>query len=179
MSMSGPLATSTPLFVPEGLWVVDPGASAVRFSVKHLLVATVEGSFGAVAGTISADGRSVQAEGSVQVATIDTGMKDRDVRLRGAGFFDADRYPELRFSATSARAAYGGKWAVGGDLTISGRTAPMLFHAVVSEGDRGPHIVARGSLSRREHGLDWPGLLHSGRAVVGDRVTIELDLALR
>jgi hypothetical protein len=55
----------------------------------------------------------------------------------------------------------------------------MLFHAVVSEGDRGPHIVARGSLSRREHGLDWPGLLHSGRAVVGDRVTIELDLALR
>lgn len=177
--MSGPLATSTPLFVPEGLWVVDPEASTVRFSVKHLLVATVEGSFGAVRGTVSADGSSVHAEGSVQVATIDTGMKDRDARLCGAGFFDADKHPELRFSATSARAAYGGTWAIGGDLTISGRTTPMLFHAVVSEGDRGPRIVARGPLSRREHGLDWPGLLHSGRAVVGDRVMIELDLALR
>jgi polyisoprenoid-binding protein YceI len=120
-------ATPTPTFVPEGLWIVDPDASSVRFSVKHLLVATVHGSFGSVAGTISVDGRAFRADGLVQVASIDTGMLERDERLRGPGFFDAEHHPE----------------------------------------------------SRHEHGLDWPGLLHSGRAVVGDRVTIELDLELR
>ena len=167
------------MFVPEGLWVVDPGASRVRFSVKHLLVATVEGSFGAVAGTISADGRSLQAEGSVQVATIDTGMKDRDVRLRGAGFFDAEQVPGASLQRNRrprrVRRQVGCRRRPHDQRPHGADAVPRI----VSEGDRGPRIVARGSLSRREHGLDWPGLLHSGRAVVGDRVTIELDLALR
>lgn len=172
-------AISTPPFVPEGLWVVDPTASSVRFTIKHLLVASVTGGFGRVAGTVSAAGRTVRADGSVQAATIETGMPDRDERLRGKGFFDVDNWPELSFHATHARPAGRGAWTVTGDLTIMGHTAPMTFCAVVSDGDHGPRIQATGSLSRREHGLDWPGLLHSGRAVVGDRVDIELDLALR
>jgi hypothetical protein len=55
----------------------------------------------------------------------------------------------------------------------------MIFTAAVRDGAHGPHISAHGSLSRSELGLDWPGLLHSGRAVVGDRVNIELELELR
>jgi len=167
-----------PLFVPEGLWVVDPERSTVRFRVKHLLVATVQGGFGAVTGTISADGRGFLAEGSVQTATIDTGMAERDVRLRGEGFFDAERYPELTFRATEVRPGARGSWSVRGDMTIMGRTTPFTFSASVEDGAHGPRITARGSLSRREHGLDWPGLLHSGRAVVGDRVDIGLVLEL-
>lgn len=177
--MSARSATSTPPFVPEGLWAVDPEASSVRFSVKHLVVATVRGGFGVVSGTISATGRGVHADGGVQAATIDTGIEDRDVRLRGPGFFDAERFPEIHFRATQAERTARGAWSVTGDLTIMGRSAPLEFTAKVSEGDRGPRIRAHASLSRREHGLDWPGLLHSGAAVVGDRVEIELDLVLR
>lgn len=172
-------ATSSPTFVPHGLWVVDPKRSTVHFRVKHLLVATVDGGFGVVDGTISADGRGLRAEGSVQVASIDTGMTDRDVRLRGEGFFDAQRFPQITFRAADARADARGAWAVSGELTIMGRTEPFAFTANVAEGRSGPRITAHGSLSRREHGLDWPGLLHSGRAVVGDRVDIELVLELR
>jgi len=177
--MSRSATASTPILVPEGLWVVDPDRSTVDFRVKHLLVATVTGSFGAVAGTIRSDGRTLHADGAVQVATIDTGMAERDQRMRGEGFFDAERHPEITFHATSARVAARGTWTVGGDMTIMGRTTPFSFTASVAEGARGPRITARGSLSRREHGLDWPGLLHSGRAVVGDRVDIELVLELR
>jgi polyisoprenoid-binding protein YceI len=176
--MSQPATTATPTFVPQGLWIVDPDASSVRFSVKHLLVATVNGSFGSVAGTVCTDGRSFLAGGVVQVASIDTGILERDERLRGPGFFDAERHPEIGFRASSARAAGDGAWAVSGELEIGGRRAPLTFAATVRDGAHGPRVHATGSLSRRDHGLDWPGLLHSGRAVVGDRVTIELDLEL-
>lgn len=177
--MPPPAGTSLPLLVPQGLWVVDPQRSTARFRVKHLLVATVEGSFGAVTGTVSVDGRELHAQGAVQAATIDTGMAERDVRLRGDGFFGAERYPELTFRATQAHPGARGSWSVCGDMTIMGRTAPVTFAASAQDGLRGPRITARGALSRREHGLDWPGLLHSGRAVVGDRVDIELVLELR
>ena len=179
LRMSARTATSAPPFVPEGLWAVDSGASSARFSVKHLLVATVRGRFGTVVGTISATGRTVQADGSVQVATIDTGLPDRDARLRGEGFFDADSFPEISFRSTRAVPAGHGTWTITGDLTVMGRRAPLEFLAKVSRGARGPHVRAHATLSRSEHGLDWPGLLHSGRAVVGDRVEIELDLVLR
>ena len=177
--MSRSVGTSLPLFVPQGLWVVDPQRSTVRFRVKHLLVASVEGSVGAVAGTVGVDGRAVRAEGSVQVATIDTGMPERDERLRGGGFFDVERHPQITFQATGAQHSDRGGWSVSGDMTIMGNSAPFTFSAAVEDGARGPRITARGALSRREHGLDWPGLLHSGRAVVGDRVDIELVLELR
>jgi polyisoprenoid-binding protein YceI len=177
--MARSATTSVPTLVPEGLWVVDAERSTARFRVKHLLVASVQGGFGAVSGTVSVDGRTLNAEGAVQVATIDTGMADRDVRLRGAGFFDAERFAQITFRATSARPAARGAWTVRGDLTIMGRTEPFTFTASVAAGEHGPRVAARGSLSRREHGLDWPGLLHSGRAVVGDRVDIELVLELR
>jgi len=177
--MSRLAATTTPIFVPEGLWVVDSERSTVRFRVKHLLVATVEGCLGAVHGTVTASGRSVHAEGGVQVAMIDTGMPERDARLRGDGFFDTERHPQITFRATGAQPMGRDAWSVSGDMTIMGRTAPFTFATSVSEGRHGPRITARGSLSRREHGLDWPGLLHSGRAVVGDRVDIVLELELR
>jgi polyisoprenoid-binding protein YceI len=177
--MSRTAGTSSPLFAPQGLWVVDPERSTVRFRVKHLLVAGVEGSFGAVAGTVSVDGRDVRAEGSVQVATIDTGMPERDERLRGGGFFDVRRHPKISFQATRAKHGDRGGWSVSGDMTIMGNTAPFTFSAYVEDGARGPRITARGAHSRRKHGLDWSGLLHSGRAVVGDRVDIELVLELR
>ena len=166
------------MLVPEGQWAVDPATSTVRFSVKHLLVATVDGTFGKVAGTVGVNGHGLSADGAVQVATIDTGMDDRDTRLRGEGFFDADRWPEIEFHATGAQPASRGSWKVAGELTIGGRTGPMIFTAAVRDGAHGPHISAHGSLSRSEHGLDWPGLLHSGAAVVGDQVEIDLDLVL-
>ena len=172
-------AASPPIFVPHGLWAVDRERSAARFRVKHLLVATVEGSFGELAGMVSSAGHELRAEGSVQVASIDTGIAERDARLRGGGFFDVQQHPQITFHATEARHEPDGRWSVRGDMTIMGRTAPLTFATTVAEGDHGPRITARGSLSRREHGLDWPGLLHSGRAVVGDRVDIELVLELR
>ena len=177
--MRSPATASVPRLIPEGLWVVEPERSAVRFRVRHMLVASVEGHFGAVSGTVSAAGRALHAEGSVEVGTIDTGMSERDKRLCGPGFFDAGVHPQIRFRAMSATPADDGSWSVDGELTISDSTVPITFIASASGSAPHPRIRAEGSLSRSAHGLDWPGLLHSGRAVVGDRVEIELDLELR
>ena len=165
--------------IPPGLWDVDSDLSTVRFSLKHLLVATVHGQFGSVAGALRSDGRTVRAAGSVDVDSIDTGMAARDERLRGPDFFGAEQHPTISFHATGARRADGDTWIVPGELKICGRTNPLTFTATISHDDDGPVIDARATLSRREHGLDWAGLIQAGRAVVGDRVTIELHLALR
>jgi polyisoprenoid-binding protein YceI len=172
-------STTVQPLVPAGLWTVDPVASSARFSVRHLLVATVRGCFHDIAGTVQVAGARLDADGAVAVASIDTGDGIRDERLRSDGFFDAARHPELRFRATEAVAGPGGAWRVTGGLTTGAGTHPLTFEATARDGDRGPVVTARAALSRREHGLDWPGLLHSGRAVVGDRVDIELELVLR
>jgi polyisoprenoid-binding protein YceI len=168
-------AAPAPAFVPEGLWTVDSERSTARFSVRHLLVATVHGQFGTVVGSVDSDGYDIEAVGLVDVATINTGVAVRDERLRGPGFFDADQYPTIGFRAQSVRSAGGGAWVVPGELDICGETHPLNFTATMDA----TGIHARASLSRREHGLDWPGLVQAGRAVVGDRVLIELDLVLR
>ena len=172
-------STTVQPLVPAGLWTVDPDASSARFSVRHLLVATVRGRFHEIAGTVEVAGGRLDADGAVAVASIDTGEQARDERLRSDGFFDADRHPRIHFRTTEAVAGPGGAWRVTGDLTIGGETHPLTFEATAAGGDRGPVVTARATLSRREHGLDWPGLLHSGRAVVGDRVDVELELVLR
>jgi polyisoprenoid-binding protein YceI len=168
-----------PIFVPEGLWTVDAERSAARFSLRHLLVATVQGRFGTVVGSVVSDGYDVDVAGLVDVTTINTGIGVRDERLRGPGFFDVERHPTIGFHAIGIRSAGGSTWVVPGDLDICGATHPLTFTATVSDGDGSPTIHARASLSRREHGLDWPGLVQAGRAVVSDRVAIELDLVLR
>jgi len=175
------LAAPAPTFVSEGVWTVDSERSAARFSIRHLLVATVHGRFGTVVGSVVSDGHEVEAAGLVDVTTINTGIPARDERLRGPGFFDAAQHPTIGFRALGMRSDGGGAWVFPGELDICGETHPLTFTATVSDGDLGgaPLIQARASLSRREHGLDWPGLIQAGRAVVSDRVVIELDLALR
>ena len=162
--------------MPIGPWTVDSDASTVRFGIKHLLVARVHGHFGAVSGVISAGDDEVRAAGSVDVTTIDTGDATRDERLRGPGFFDVERYPTIEFRATSTESRPDGTWKITGDLTMCGATSPLTFDVVVAEG---PVVHATAALSRKQHGIDWPGLRQAGRAVVGDRVEIELEIVLR
>lgn len=172
-------STTVQPLVPAGLWTVDPHASSARFSIRHLLVATVRGRFREIGGTVEVAGGRLDADGAVAVASIDTGDETRDERLRSDGFFDAGHHPQIHFRATEAVVGPGGAWRVTGDLTIGGATHPLTFEATAAGGGRGPVVKARAALSRREHGLDWPGLLNAGRAVVGDRVDVELELVLR
>lgn len=110
--------------VPPGRWVVDPEASVVGFSVRHLAVATVRGRFTRFEGWIEADESGhARAGGSVDVASIETRMEARDARLRSSDCFDAEHHPVFRFEGTAP--AGDGRLEIVGDLTIMGRTRPL------------------------------------------------------
>src|SRR5208283_1047547 len=89
--------------LPTGTWKVDPVHSSVEFQVKHLGIATVKGQFKEFEGTLEVNPDGVNAQGSVQTASVDTREPQRDGHLRSADFFDADQHPQITFKSTSVR----------------------------------------------------------------------------
>lgn len=161
-----------------GTWVVDPSASTVAFSIRHLAVATVHGRFARFGGRLDIDdGGRGRVHGHVNVASVETGVELRDRRLRSDGCFDAERHPAMTFAGELDLLARG--FVVGGDLTIKGRTRRVDLDGGVTAADAERlSISVGGEISRREFGLHWSDLLEGGVAVVGDRVSVVLDLRL-
>ncbi len=166
-------------------WDIDPAHSSVGFAVKHMMVSTVRGRFGAVRGTIDldpAEPRKARADVAIDVSSIDTGMEKRDRHLRSADFFDAEQHPEISFRATGAHPLGGDRYRVSGDLTVRGVTRPLSLDAelvgIYESGRMGTRlgISATGALDRREFGLNWNQALEAGGWLVGDDVKLEIDV---
>jgi polyisoprenoid-binding protein YceI len=172
--------------VPAGTWQVDRNHSSVAFEVKHLMIATVRGHFSEFDGVLEAaedDPSNSRAWGRVMVASIDTGNAERDAHLRSPEFFDADRYPEMRFETTRIRHVAGGHYRVSGDLTIKDRTREVEVDATVEGTGEDPWgnervgISIRGSIDRTNFGLSWQKTAASGALLVGEEVAIVIDVS--
>ena len=182
------IATATATAVPATtVWNLDPAHSNVEFSVRHLMIATVKGRFAGVSGRVRLDeadpSRSV-IEVTIDAATIDTRVAQRDEHLRSADFFDVAQFPQLTFTSRQVSAKGGGEYVVVGDLTIRGATRQVQL-AVTSHGEqidpwggRRAGFEASGKISRSEFGLTWNQALETGGVVVGDEVKISLDIEL-
>jgi polyisoprenoid-binding protein YceI len=160
-------------------WTIDPVHTSVGFAVKHMMVSTVRGRFGAVRGSIDLDPAAPERSGAeiaIDAASVDTGMPTRDDHLRSADFFDAARFPEIEFRATRVHPLGGTRFRVDGDLTIRGTTHPIALEAELSGtwGDR-VGISARGAIDRKDFGLLWNRAIEAGGVMVGDTVTLELE----
>src|SRR5690349_7023872 len=106
-------------------WSVDQSHSHVEFAVRHLMIATVKGRFGAVRGTVhsdEADPAKGRAEIEIDVDSIDTREPQRDAHLKSADFFDAEKYPTITFRSTRIENARGDRFTLIGDLTMHGVT---------------------------------------------------------
>jgi polyisoprenoid-binding protein YceI len=171
--------------VPTGTWKVDPAHSSVGFEVKHMMIATVRGHFREFEGTIEAapNPADSRAYGSVRTASIDTGQPDRDAHLRSPDFFDADRYPEIRFESTRIEPLGGSDWRMTGDLTIKDVTREVTFDATVQGAGEDPWgnervgVAVRGTVDRTEFGLTWQQALAKGGLLVGEEVHIRIDVS--
>jgi polyisoprenoid-binding protein YceI len=165
------------------LWSVDPVHSHVGFSVRHMMVTTVRGTFKTFSGTmnIGDDFSSASIEGEIDVASIDTGNTDRDNHLRANEFFDAPAHPKITFKSTSVEKK-GDDFVVHGDLTIRGVTKAISLdveYAGTSKNPYGQVIVGasvRGSINRKDFGVSWSALLESGGLAVSDTVKLEIDV---
>ena len=173
-------ATQTPDLT--GTWAIDPIHSSISFSVRHLVVSKVRGTFGAFSGavTVAADGTpSVTAE--IDVASVYTGNEQRDAHLRAADFFDVEKFPTATFTSTSVTAD-GDEYRVEGDFTLKGVTKrislPVQFNGVNPGMGHGAVAGFEASvvLNRKDFGIDIETPLETGGAVVGDKVTITLEI---
>ena len=184
MSTQTDVTRTTPV-VPPGRWAADPAHSTVEFAVKHMGIATVRGRFTTFEGTleVAEDLARSRASGKVDVASITTNEPDRDAHLRSADFFDAERYPEIAFESTRIEAIDGTSSRVFGNLTMHGVTREVKLEVVISGTDEDPWgntrvgLEAVGAIMRSEFDMKFNQALGSGNMLVGDKVTLSLDIS--
>lgn len=169
-------------------WVVDPAHSGLDFSVKHMMITNVKGTFHNFDAVIEADPSDLTTadiQFSVDISSIDTRNKDREAHLLSADFFDAENHPKMTFNSTSITKTGEAEYDVTGDLTIRGTTHPQTI-AVTFEGqgkDPWGNEVAgfsgEGKINRQDYGLVWNAALETGGVLVGDQVKISLQIEAR
>lgn len=171
--------------VTAGDYKVDPAHSEIGFRVKHLGISTVRGIFNEADAEITfPDDKltGMQAEATVQTASVYTNDADRDEHLRSGDFFDAENHPVISFKSTDVAAVEGSRFTLNGHLTIRGVTKPIVLEgeylgsAVDPWGNQRTAFTAEGSINRKDFGLNWNKALEAGGLLVGDEVTIVLDV---
>ncbi len=167
-------------------WKIDAAHSEADFSIKHMAISTVHGTFRGVSGTIKYDPSDMVKSGveaSIDVASVDTGVAQRDTHLKSPDFFDVAKFPTMTFKSTSVTKA-GDHYDVTGDLTLHGVTKKVVLkldEPGKEETGMDGKSVHRGfsattTINRKDFGLTWNGTLKSGDSVLGDDVKIELDV---
>jgi len=166
-------------------WTIDKAHSTVEFAVKHLVITTVKGHFREFEGTIHLDearpeNSSVTA--SIQVASIDTNVADRDAHLRSDDFFNAEKFPTITFKSKRVELLDANHAKVYGDLTIRDVTKEVVldteYEGQIDDpwGNRRAAFSATAEISRKEFNVRWNQMIETGGAVVGDAVKIFLHI---
>ncbi len=160
---------------------LDPSHTSVGFSIRHMLISTVRGSFSGIGGEIVYDPddptrSSVRVE--IDAASIDTGNKDRDNHLKGPDFFDVENYPKIIFESTKVEKR-GDNWVAYGKLTIKGVTReiaiPFRLNGPIKDpwGNLRIGVEAETiTLNRQDFGISWNQVLDAGGLAVGNEVSV-------
>ena len=180
MTTSTTMTTAT--FLEPGVWTIDPAHTSIGFTIRHLKVAKVRGSFTSFSGSITAGEtpEDSSVEVSIEAASIDTGVEDRDEHLRSPDFLEAGKYPALTFESTAVRET-GSGLEVDGDLTIRDVTKPVTLEVELAGtitdpwGTEKAVFSATATIDREEWGLTWNAALEAGGFLVGKEVRIEIE----
>ena len=166
-------------------WEIDASHSNVGFSVRHMMVSNVRGSFGTFTARVDgspADPSTAKISATIEVASVDTREPKRDEHLRAADFFDAAKFPRMTFTSTKVEKVSATKAKVTGDLTLRGVTKPVTLDVEYTQPVKNPWgktIVgasATGKINRQDFGVSFSKTLETGGLLVGDEVTLQLDL---
>ena len=181
-------AISLPAAAATSTWQIDPNHSAAQFAVKHLAISTVRGAFTKVSGTVQFDDKDVSkssVEVTIDAASVDTRVENRDKDLRSDHFFDVEKYPTLAFKSTKVEQEARGKLKVTGDLTIHGVTKQVVLEvegptAPVKDpwGNQRAAANASTKVNRQDFGVKWNAKMDNGGWVVGDDVDITIDVEM-
>jgi polyisoprenoid-binding protein YceI len=181
-------ALSLPAPAANSNWQIDPAHSSAQFSVRHMAISTVRGAFSKVTGSVVFDDKDVSkstVEVTIDANSVDTRVPDRDNDLRSEKFFDVAHYPSITFKSKRVEQVASGKLKVTGDLTIRGTTKEVVLDV---EGPTAPMkdpwgntrnaATATTKINRQDFGVKWNATLDNGGVVVGDDVSIIIDVEL-
>ena len=159
-------------------YVVDNTHASIGFKISHLVISKVAGGFNDYEASLDVDGDHLHgASATIKVASIDTNNDKRDGHLRSPDFFDAEKFPEITFTATTIQSR-----TMTGDLTIKGITKAVALSYELKGPIRDPYgntkvgFTATGTINRQDFGLTWSKALESGGLVVGDEVELHIDV---
>ena len=172
--------TETMTAVPVGTWQLDPVHSSVGFEVDYM-AGTFKGGFRDVEARLADDGEGTRLEGTAKVASVDVKDENLAAHLQSPEFFDAERHPELRFTATEL--ALSGEAAdVQGEITIKGITRPIALAGSATESAEDPYgnqrfaIKLATTVDRTHFDLNWNMPLPTGQPALSNDVRILGDL---
>jgi polyisoprenoid-binding protein YceI len=177
---------STAVMPQVGTWSIDPAHSVAEFKVRHMMISNVKGHFSGITGSLrlnEVDVTKSAVEASIEAASLSTRDPQRDAHLKSADFLDVEKFPTLSFRSTRATRNEDGELKVTGDLTIHGVTRSVVFAVEsFSEPAKDPWgnvrvgLSATTKINRKDFGLTWNAALETGGVLVGDDVTINLDV---
>jgi polyisoprenoid-binding protein YceI len=181
-------ALTLPALAAAATWNIDPDHSSVGFKIRHLMVANVKGSFDKHAGTVELNEKDItksKVNVSIETASINTNVQKRDEHLRSADFFDVAKFPTMTFVSKKVVKAGKDKLKVTGDLTLHGITKEVVLNVdgPTKEskdpwGNFRKGAAATAKINRKDFGLTWNKALETGGVVVGEEVTIILEIEM-
>ncbi|WP_163102496.1 YceI family protein [Peribacillus alkalitolerans] len=169
----------------KNTWALDTTHSSIDFSIRHMMVSNVKGSFNSFSATIEADPTDLTTaviQFAIDLESVDTRNADRDNHLRTADFFDIEKYPQLTFVATNIVKTGENEYDVTGDVSLHGVTRPEKFVVTFEGAGKDPWgnekagFSGKGSINRSDYGLTWNAALETGGILVGDQVKISLEI---
>lgn len=169
--------------VPAGTWVIDPSHSEVGFTARHLLVSKVRGFFEKFSGTLTVadDFTESKVEATIDAASVNTRDENRDNHIRTNDFFGVEEHPTWTFVSTGLKSK-GSDYELDGDLTIKGVTKPVTLTLEVLGVNKDPWgnvkagFSASTKVNRKDFGIEWNAPLEAGGFLVGDDVTLNLEI---
>jgi polyisoprenoid-binding protein YceI len=179
---------SLPASAATSNWQIDPAHSSAQFAVRHLGISTVRGAFSKVTGTVVFDDKDISksiVDVTIDVASVDTRQPDRDNDLKSDKFFDVAHFPSIIFKSKRVEQPALGKLKVIGDLTIRGTTKEVILDvdgptAPVKDPWGNQRVAANATtkINRQDYGVKWNATLDNGGVVVGDDVSIIIDVEM-
>jgi polyisoprenoid-binding protein YceI len=165
-------------------WDIDVGHSAIHFWVRHMVISKVHGRFAKWSGALQLDPKDLSSSSvdvTIEAASIDTQVADRDAHLKSADFLDVAKFPQLTYRSKRIEKA-GDGYRVTGDLTLHGVTREVTLEAEFAGTGKDPWgneragFSAKTALERKDFGLVWNAALEAGGVLVGDKVEITIEL---
>jgi polyisoprenoid-binding protein YceI len=168
-------------------WQIDSAHSHVQFAVRHMMISTVRGEFHDFTGTIDFDRNNPEdttVDVKIDASSISTRQDDRDNHLRSPDFLNVEAYPFITFKSKRVEQTDQKRGRLVGDLTIRGVTREVVldvqFQGIAKSpwGQTSAGFTGSTSFNRKDWGLNWNQALETGGVLVGDKVSVDIELEL-